>query len=86
MTLKSLVDLSGGDEEKAVRIVEQSIMRQWQGLFPLHIPSSNGKSTKKSTSNKQPEQSTFASQFKAVFVNRHANGESQGDGINSKAV
>lgn len=51
MALKHLVDLSDGDEQKAVKIVEQSIRRQWQGFFPLHEtskpnPNGTGKSKK----------------------------------------
>jgi hypothetical protein len=30
-----LQDLSKGDNEKAIQILEQSIMNSWQGLFPL---------------------------------------------------
>lgn len=54
MTLKKLTELSNGEEERAIRIIEQSIMQQWQGLFPLHIPKfkENGesKSTRKPSS------------------------------------
>lgn len=35
MALKHLVDLSDGDEEKAIKIIQQSCRRQWQGFFPL---------------------------------------------------
>ena len=35
MSLKHLVDLSEGQEEKAVKIIEQSCRRQWAGFFPL---------------------------------------------------
>jgi hypothetical protein len=35
MAIKHLVDLSDGEEEKAVKIIEQSCRRQWQGFFPL---------------------------------------------------
>lgn len=53
MTLKTVTELSDGDEDKAVRIIEQSIMRQWQGLFPLHTPSTKSNGSK-SKSTKQP--------------------------------
>lgn len=32
---KKLKDLSGGDTQTAIKIVEQSILGSWQGLFPL---------------------------------------------------
>src|ERR1700742_4666597 len=35
MALKHLVDLSEGDEEKAIKIIQQSCRRQWQEFFPL---------------------------------------------------
>lgn len=53
MTLKKLTELSGGEEERAIRIIEQAIAQQWQGFYPLHIPTfkENGE-TKKSSSSK----------------------------------
>lgn len=88
MTLKTLCELSGGDEEKAVKIIEQSIMRQWQGIFPLHIPSGNGKSTKQSASTKKSDQPTqsLRDQAAAVFKQRNAGGGQQNDGTHLKAV
>lgn len=35
LAIKKLNDLSGGDNDKAVQIIEQSVMNSWQGLFPL---------------------------------------------------
>lgn len=35
IAIKKLEDLSGGDNDKAIKILEQSIMNSWQGLFPL---------------------------------------------------
>ena len=36
MILKKLAKLAGGDEEKEIAILQQSIMNGWQGVFPLH--------------------------------------------------
>ena len=36
MILKKLAKLAGGDEEKEIAILHQSIMNSWQGVFPLH--------------------------------------------------
>lgn len=83
MTLKKLVELSGGDEEKAVRIIEQSIMRQWQGIFPLHIPSNNGKSSTKAQSTAKP---TLREQAAAEFARRNGSGGQETDGTHLKAV
>ena len=35
LSMKKLDELSGGDNDKAVKILEQSIMNSWQGLFEL---------------------------------------------------
>ena len=35
LDLKKLVNLSGGNEEKAIRIIRQSIDNGWRGLFEL---------------------------------------------------
>jgi hypothetical protein len=35
MALKKLVQLSGGHEDVAIAIIEQSMADQWEGLFPL---------------------------------------------------
>lgn len=36
MILKKLAKLAGGDEEKEIAILQQSVMNGWQGVFPLH--------------------------------------------------
>lgn len=36
MAIKKLTVLSGGDPDVAVKIMEQSIMNSWKGLFPLN--------------------------------------------------
>ena len=35
LAIKKLMELSGGDNDKAVKILNQSIMNSWQGLFEL---------------------------------------------------
>lgn len=35
LAMKKLEDLSGGDNDKAVEILNQSIINSWKGLFPL---------------------------------------------------
>jgi hypothetical protein len=35
LAIKKLNDLSGGDNDKAIQILEQSVMNSWQGLFEL---------------------------------------------------
>lgn len=47
MALKRLVEVSEGYEDKAVRIIEQSISRGWMDFYKLKQPSNNGESSKK---------------------------------------
>ena len=35
LAIKKLDKLSGGDNDKAIEILNQSILNSWQGLFPL---------------------------------------------------
>lgn len=35
LAIKKLDELSGGDNDIAIKIIEQSVMNSWQGLFPL---------------------------------------------------
>lgn len=91
MALKQLVDLSEGDEEKAIKIIEQSIRRQWQGLFPLHETTTpNGKSgTKKqsgSTTSKQSAGQSLRDQVRAEVNKRYGGGEEAGGESHLKAV
>jgi hypothetical protein len=82
--LEQLVTLSGGDEEKSVKIIKQSMRREWQGLFPLHeTTSENGKS--KQSSPKDTGKSVTDS-FKDEFMQRNGGGEDKGDGTHLKAV
>ena len=89
MTLKKLCELADGDEEKAIRIIEQSIMRQWQGIFPLHIPSNNGKTSKKSTTNSKESNNrtgNLKSRVQTAFTKRYGGGGQAGDEPHLKAV
>jgi len=86
--LEQLVTLSEGNEEKAIKIIKQSLRREWQGLFPLHeTTNGNGKSKSKS-STKKPEQPTTSlrEQAAAEFTRRNGEGGQQGYGSNLKAV
>lgn len=47
MAINRLVEVSEGDEEKAVRIVAQSISRCWMDFYKLKQPSNNGTTSKK---------------------------------------
>lgn len=85
MALKRLVTLTEGEEEKAIRIVEQSISRGWMDFYDLKQPNPNGKSrtTKKSTTDTRP--------FTERVLNKYADKrnrerEEEGNGPNLKAV
>lgn len=36
LSMNRLKELSGGDDDKAIAIIEQSILKSWKGLFELH--------------------------------------------------
>jgi hypothetical protein len=84
MAIKHLVELSDGDEEKAEKIMNQSIRRGWQGFFPLHETTHGNGNTKKSTPN--TGENSLRSQSEAEFVRRNGEGGRQADGTNLKAV
>lgn len=81
MAIKQLVTLSKGEEEKAVKIIEQSIRREWQGLFPLHeTTTGNGKSSTKA------EQPSLREATSNIFNNRNGAGGNEADNSHFKAV
>lgn len=85
--LEQVTTLSEGDEEKAIKIIKQSMRREWQGLFPLHeTTTSNGKSGKtKSAAANQPEKS-ITDKFKETFKRNNGGGEQTGTSDHLKAV
>lgn len=85
MTLKKLTELSGGEEDKAIGIIEQSIMQQWQGLFPLHIPryNENGERKTKKSGTTSTESGTLRERVQAEFNRRNGVGQQSGNSGNS---
>lgn len=83
--LEQVVTLSEGDEEKAIKIIKQSLRREWQGLFPLHeTTTGNGKS--KPTSKKSEPTISLREQAAAEFARRNGEGGQSDYGSNLKAV
>jgi len=87
MAINHLVDLSDGEEEKAEKIIEQSIRRQWQGFFPLKETTHGTKqsTSKKGSANCKPEPS-LRDQAANEFMRRNGGGQQQADGSYLKAV
>lgn len=86
VAIQQLVDLSGGEEDKAKKIIFQSIRREWRGLFPLHeTTTGNGKSEKKQSATSKPEQS-ITDKFKEAFKRNNGGGGQKGTGDHLKAV
>ncbi len=83
MAINRLVEVSEGDEEKAVRIVKQSISRGWMDFYQLKQPSVNGKSNSKN--GKEPELSLRERVANAVN-NGSGGGKQDGDSEYLKAV
>lgn len=87
MAINRLVEVSEGDEAKAVRIVNQSISRGWMDFYQLKQPSLNGKSaTKQSTGKEKDGQPSLRDQSAAEFSRRNAERGHTADGTNLKAV
>lgn len=85
MAINRLVEVSEGDEEKAVRIVKQSISRGWMDFYQLKQPSTNGKS-KQSSAKGEQNGSSLREQAINEFMRRNGSGEQQGDNTHLKAV
>lgn len=88
MALKKLVEVSGGDEERAIRIVEQTIASgKWMGFYPLKTTTYKDGTRKQSTPKAgQQQPTTNTEKFKQGFMRRNTNGEQEGDGTHLKAV
>jgi len=85
MALKHLVELSGGEEEKAVKIIEQSIRREWQGFFPLKETTHGTRKKTNPESGEQPA-STLRERVIKAANNKFRDGQQEGDGGHLKAV
>lgn len=91
MALKRLVEVSEGDEQKAIRIIEQSISRGWMDFYQLKQPSikSNGTGTKKqpsSTTKQAANSSTLRERVQAELNKRNGGWEQSGGESHLKAV
>ncbi len=89
MALNHAVELSGGFEDKAIKIINQSIRLQYKGFFPLRQTTNgeNGKSKKSgSGSNQTGSSSTLREGVQAELNKRYGNGEQSGTGDYLKAV
>lgn len=84
MALKRLVEVSEGDEQKAQRIIEQSISRGWMDFYQLKQPSNNGKSKQPTTGKAEPI--PFTSKVQSEFNKRYGSGEETGNESHLKAV
>lgn len=83
MALKRLVTVSEGDEEKAIRIVEQSISRGWMDFYDLKQPNPNGKS---STKTSKPGTDNIEARVSTAFNDRYGNGQGNGSEQHLKVV
>jgi hypothetical protein len=61
--LKKLNELSNGNENKAIEIIEQSIANGWSGIFELK---NNGKNEKSNYNNELIERLSHTAEFKAL--------------------
>jgi hypothetical protein len=84
MAINRLVEVAEGDEEKAVRIVNQSISRGWMDFYQLKQHSNNGKSKQSTTKNESKP--SLREQAAEEFMRRNGGGEQPGDNDYLKAV
>jgi|SRR6185369_426157 len=84
MAIKHLVDLSDGQEEKAVKIIEQSCRRQWQGFFPLKETTHGTKQPDSKKSGKQT--SSLRERVQQAVNKKFGNGNNAGGEQHLKAV
>jgi len=90
MAIKRLVEVSEGDEQKAIKIIEQSISRGWMDFYQLKQPSvKNGSKSKKqsgSPKNETGSSSTLREGVQAEVNKRYGGGEQSGGSDYLKAV
>jgi hypothetical protein len=87
MALKRLVEVSEGDEQKAIRIVEQSISRGWMDFYQLKQPSNNGKSSQQQSSKQaKPTTDNLTTRVSTAFNDRYGNGGNDASEQHLKAV
>ena len=84
--LEQLVTLSCGEEEKAVKIIKQSLRREWQGLFPLHETTTGNGKSKQPNSKSWANGSSLEDDAADVLKKRNAERGQSDYGYNLKAV
>lgn len=65
--LNNLVELAEGDEEHAVRIINNAMANNWKGLWKIHNPKKdkqNGESTKKKATGRATPDDLYAAYVK----------------------
>lgn len=86
MALKRLVEVSEGDQQKAERIIEQSISRGWMDFYALKQPSNNGKSKHASSKAAKPTVDNIEQRVQSEIDKRYGNGSASGSESYLKAV
>lgn len=85
-SIEQLFTLSSGEEEKATKIIKQSMRGEYKTFYPLRTTTTgNGKSKQPNSDSGKSEQS-IADSFKDEFIRRNGNGKQEGDGSHLKAV
>lgn len=86
--LKQLCELSDGEEEKAVKIILQSIRRQWLGFWPLHETSTSHERRKKqsATGDSKNGNGTLRERVQAAVGKRYGSGGSDGGSKDTSGV
>lgn len=72
MAIQHVVELSGGEQDKAIKIINQSIRLQYKGFFPLR-QTTNGTTKPNSTKDKAGSSSTLRERVQAELNRRNGN-------------
>ena len=86
MAINRLVEVSEGDEERAIRIVNQSISRGWMDFYQLKQPSVNGKSKQSTKTTGGAKTINLRDRVSAAYKKRYGGGEPPADQSNSAAI
>lgn len=75
MALKRLCEVAEGEEERAVRIIEQSISRGWMDFYTLKQPSNNGSTRRKKPNADNGATGTLRERVQAAAIKRYGGGK-----------
>ncbi len=86
MAINRLVEVSEGDEQKAVRIMNQSMSRGWMDFYALKQPSANGKSSTRKSEQGGAKTINLRDRVSAAIKKRSSESGQSASDVNSAAI